>query len=868
MSGRIGSFFAVFIGISLIFLVGCGGVGHAAGPGGTQTNGAAPTVTITANPTTVASGGAVTLTWSTTNATLASIDHGVGSIPLSGSVQVRPTVTTKYTISAEGPGGGVTAAAIVTVGTPNAPAPTIQFAVDHSTILAGQTAILNWNTTNATSVSIQPGQANLPSAGTLNVTPAQTTTYTATATGPGGTATATLTITVNPATAPTISLSANPTTVTAGQFTTLQWTSTGATTVTISPALPAEDGQQLPLTGSVPVVPKQTTTYTATATGPGGTASANVTVTVNQAAPTVTLTATPTAILPGQKATLNWTTQSATSLTIDNGVGNVAVPTGSATVTPSATTTYTATVSGPGGTATATATVTVQQQLAVTLTASPTSAAAGQPVTLTWTSQNAASVNIQPAPGPVNLNGSVTVNPAATTTYTATATDASGATQTATATVTIIPGGSLFTSIKHIIFFVQENRSFDNYFGQLGPYKASRGFANDVDGLAGGTFSQADQNGTAVHPYHQPTTCAENTSPSWNPSWGSWDNGAMDGFVRVKDQPSTIDPEYHRAMAYYDQTDLPYYYEAAAQFATSDRWFEPVMAGTIPNRMYLFAGTSFGHVFPDPPPPGGWQQRTIFENLNAAGVSWRYYYQDNSIFLGQFAAWNDPAISGHVRYIDEWYKTLADPNADSLLPSVIFIERASSWQTPTGAACGGSVSATCTSLDEHPDANAQAGAARAAQITNALLQSAAWKSSVMILTYDEYGGLFDHVPIISAPAPDNIQPMATIEPILPGDFAHTGFRIPLIVMSPWVKPHFVSHTPRDATAILKLIETRFGVSALTPRDGDADDMSEFFDFSHPAMLAPPSPALTWADALRAQPTNAACDYTLEISGQH
>lgn len=760
--------------------------------------------------------------------------------------------------------GGTSSAAPTSSG--KSGSPTVQITADRTTITSGQTVVLAWSSTNASSVSIQPGFSNLAASGSTTVTPSQTTTYTATATGPAGTATASVTVTVNPAAKPTITLSANPATVTAGQFTTLQWTSTAATSVTIAPSLNPEDNQPLPLSGTVPVVPKQTTTYTATASGPGGSATATVTVTVNQPAPTITLAVSPTSILTGQSATLNWTGQNATSITIDNGIGGVAVPSGSMTVSPSSTTTYTASATGPGGSASASATLTVQQQLAVTIEANPATIAAGQTSMLTWSSQSAASVTIQPGIGAVNLNGSIGVTPSQTTTYTATATDAAGHTQSATAVVTVAPPGDLKASIKHIIFFVQENRSFDNYFGRLGQYKASKGLTNDVDGLDLNA-TQRDQNGVAVHPYHQQTTCAENTSPSWNPSWASYDNGAMDGFVRVKDIPSSIDPQYHRAMAYYDQSDLPYYYELAAQFATSDRWFEPVMAGTIPNRMYLFAGTSFGHVYPDPPPQGGWQQETIFQLLNEHGVSWRYYYQDNSIFLGQWAAWNDPAITTNVRYIDSWYNTLADPNADSLLPSVIFIERASSWQTPSGQTCSASVSADCTSLDEHPDAHTQAGAARAAQIINALMKSPAWKSSVFILTYDEYGGLYDHVPIISAPPPDNIQPMATIEPIQPGDFAHTGFRVPLIVLSPWVKPHFVSRVPRDATSILKLIETRFGLPPLTPRDAWADDMTEMFDFSHPALLSPPSGTATWPDALPVQPVNATCDYNLEMSGQ-
>jgi phospholipase C len=663
----------------------------------------------------------------------------------------------------------------------------------------------------------------------------------------------------------TITLTATPTTVTAGQFTTLQWTTTGATSVSISPAIPAEDKQPLAVSGNAPVVPTATTTYTATATAPSGaTASASVTVTINRSSPTLTCSASPASIIARQTSTLRCLSQNATSVTVDNGVGPLTVPTGTVTVSPLATTVFTATATGPGGTTTTTATVTVQQQLAVTLAATPNLIAPGQSSTLTWQSQQAVAVTIQPAIGAVALNGSVSVNPTATTTYTATATDAAGHTTTALANLSVISNNASLNNIKHIIFFLQENRSFDNYFGQLGAYKASKGFANDIDGLPANAV-QLDSQKVAVHPYHLQTVCVENMSPSWNPSWGAYNldnftlqpgpgvNGnilvggtpGMNGFVNDKDQPTALDPEYHRVMGYYDETDLPYYYEAATQFATSDRWFSPLMSATIPNRMYLFTGTSFGHIAPDPPPLGGFTQETIFQLLNSFGVSWAYYFQDTSIMLGQWNVWGDQVlINSHVFPLANWFSTLSSPNADTDLPSVVFIERAGE-----------------IGLDEHPSNNIQAGAARAAQIINALLASPAWQSSVLILSYDEFGGAFDHVPPISLPAPDTIAPILSPQfaPFLAGDFAHSGFRVPLIVFSPWVKPHFVSHTPRDLTSILKLIETRFGLPSLTARDAAADDMTEFFDFTTPAWLTPPP--------LPPQPTNGVCDFSKELAGQ-
>ena len=136
------------------------------------------------------------------------------------------------------------------------------------------------------------------------------------------------------------------------------------------------------------------------------------------------------------------------------------------------------------------------------------------------------------------------------------------------------------------------------------------------------------------------------------------------------------------------------------------------------------------------------------------------------------------------------------------------------------------------------------------------MNSTAWQSSVFILTYDEGGGLYDHVPPFQVPLPDDIAPIlkSTDTKAL---FNLSGFRIPITVISPWVKPHFVSHKPRELTSILKLVETTFNVPPLTKRDAGADDMSEFFDFTQqPAWRTPPP--------LPTQPTNGVCDQSQEV----
>ena len=392
------------------------------------------------------------------------------------------------------------------------------------------------------------------------------------------------------------------------------------------------------------------------------------------------------------------------------------------------------------------------------------------------------------------------------------------------------------TKIKHVIFMLQENRSLDNYLGRMNKYRTDRGLPANFDGLPL-NVALLDNAGNTVSPYHLQTVCTDNTTPAWNESHAFYDFMNMDRFMitNARSMVSTNDPNGQRAMGYYDWTDLPYYYALAHNFGTSDQFFSSGMMPTIPNRMYMFAATSFGHIRPDTPPSGGWTQPNIFAKLTAAHIPWRYYYQDNSVFLGQWSNWNT-GDNTKVWKIANFFNDIQNPNT---LPSVIFIERAGQ-----------------IGLDEHPMNNIQKGAASVANIINSLMASPSWATSVFILGFDEAGGLYDHVPPRPMVKPDTIPPMLrTNPPDAPGDFATSGFRVPFIVVSPWSKPNYVSHVTRDFTSILKLIEVRFGIAPLSARDAAADDLGEFFDFSSPHWLTPP--------ALPAQPTTGLCDKTKE-----
>lgn len=433
----------------------------------------------------------------------------------------------------------------------------------------------------------------------------------------------------------------------------------------------------------------------------------------------------------------------------------------------------------------------------------------------------------------------------------------------ATPTPTPAPAGSL-SSINHIVLFMQENRSFDTYFGQLNAYRAKQTppLPQDVDTWTSGTDKtptnvstpsydpNTGQAGPPIKAFHMQSACSENLTPSWNETHRIFNfsgpftmNGnafiegkfAHDEFVNG--QPNFTDFTGKRAMGYYDDSNLPFYYFIASNFATSDRWFSPAPTRTHPNRFYWMAATSQGFVVP---PTQQITAKTIFEVMDNNHVSWKIYTTDGHTYFSYFAYFN--AHHANVVPLSQYFTDVQN----GTLPQVAYIE--------TGIEVNG---ASSSGVDEHPKSNIQLGAQFAAKLVNALMSSPSWKDTVMIETFDEGGGLYDHVPPIAVPSPDGIPPImpATNQP---GDFTLTGFRVPLMVISPFSKKNFVSHTPMDYTAALKLIETRFNLPALTQRDKSMPDMTEFFDFTTNTgpWATPPTPPT--------QPVNMPCTFGVPI----
>jgi phospholipase C len=369
--------------------------------------------------------------------------------------------------------------------------------------------------------------------------------------------------------------------------------------------------------------------------------------------------------------------------------------------------------------------------------------------------------------------------------------------------------------LAHVLVLMQENRSADHYLGRL----ATQGQPNYEAEPNVGNPDPTNPFGPPILPFHQTAYCeVADLDHSWNGTHNEVNGGAMDGFTAANVDPN--DPTGSRAMGYYDQTDLPFYYALYSAFATGDRYFCSALTQTFPNRLYLLAGTSFGHIRND---VFGSTHTSVFELLDASAVTWKIYASQYPLGYGWiFFQYVQDHAAEHVFPIDQYFTDAM--NGD--LPDVSFVDP-------------DVVASPATENDEHPPSNVQVGQQFVADILNALMSGPAWSSSAFFLTYDEHGGYYDHVVPPAAPIPDAIPPM--LEPNdIAGAFDQYGVRVPVVVVSPYSKPAFVSHVVHDHTSILRFIEYRFGLPSLSNRDAAADPMLEFFDFTTPAFATPPS----------------------------
>ena len=371
--------------------------------------------------------------------------------------------------------------------------------------------------------------------------------------------------------------------------------------------------------------------------------------------------------------------------------------------------------------------------------------------------------------------------------------------------------------ITNYVYLMLENRTYDHIFGARSWKEGKPG-----DGLRDG-ITNPDLNGTPI-PLYEPTVgqlCVVDPPHGWDPSHLQWNNGAMDGFVKAYQMDYANDLSLKQTMEYQTRATQPISWALADKYTTCDRWFASVMGPTLPNRAYWHTATSFGlkenneviNAFASVPVP------TIYNRLVDKGVDWVYYFGSLAVvsLLGSPGPYqlelgpNDG--TGKIRrfsaYADDAGSTAGLFFKDALagrLPPVTYID-------PFFGSGGN---------DDHPPSHPLLAQALIRAVYTALAKSPQWKNTMLVITYDEHGGFYDHVP-----------PPTTTDETLASfgidGFQQMGFRVPAMVIGPYAKQGYVSSVTYDHTSALKHLQVAFGLETLNARMDMANDLTDCID---------------------------------------
>ncbi len=346
------------------------------------------------------------------------------------------------------------------------------------------------------------------------------------------------------------------------------------------------------------------------------------------------------------------------------------------------------------------------------------------------------------------------------------------------------------TPIDHVVVIMKENHAFDNYFGT---FPGADGIPPNV--------SLPDGSGGNVSPHWLGTTSTWDLPHDRNAMLADYDGGRNDGFAIQAAAWGLA----ATSVGYYDFRELPGYWSLAGNFTLADAYFQSVLGPTIPNRLYSIAGTANG-IVSNAISSGSIDNTTVFDQLQSRLISWKYYYTPSPIYQPLLDYFPHIASSYPMQaQIVPMDRLMTDIQAGSL-PQV-------AWVDPEAD----------LSVSEHPPGNVAQGEAWTMGIVNAIMAGPQWDTTAILLTWDENGGFYDHVP---PPQVDGY-----------GD----GFRVPMIVISPFAKRGFVDHEVMDHMSILRLIADNWGLPALTPREAGASNMFSAFNFSNAARaLSAPS----------------------------
>jgi phospholipase C len=434
---------------------------------------------------------------------------------------------------------------------------------------------------------------------------------------------------------------------------------------------------------------------------------------------------------------------------------------------------------------------------------------------------------------------------------------------TTKAAVSVPPAGSDLGAVEHVVFLMHENRSFDHYFGT---YPGVRGFGDPT--ALPGVFSQrwdgaADGSAaTALLPYHLDTAtglaeCTFDLSHEWSAQHMSWNGGAMDGFVSTHTSPAFEGPKLGElTMGYYTRQDLGFWYALADAFTICDNYHCSVFGPTHPNRLHALSGTldPAGHAGgpiivtnSDPRFIGRARWRSMPEELESKGVSWKVYnppglaYQPESPLS---MAISDNILLYFERHVSDRSSPLFRKSFGPLFPRDFRRDVANdelpavSWVIPP------------IGYDEHPPSPSAAGQWFASEVIRALVSNRkVWAKTVLFIMYDENDGFFDHVPPPTAPAGTpgeylTSSPLPSASHGLTGPLGF-GFRVPLLVVSPFSRGGYVCSDVFDHTSQLRFLEERFGVRAPNLSDWrrrTAGDLTSTLQLTRSDLSVPPLPA--------------------------
>ncbi len=524
--------------------------------------------------------------------------------------------------------------------------------------------------------------------------------------------------------------------------------------------------------------------------------------------------------------------------------------------------------------------------------------ATGAALSFTVTTSGEPWLKVTPASGttPANVTVSIVTAGLKAGTFGSTITITTPGSGSQTVAVSLTAAPPTLNSVNHVLVMLQENRSFDSYFGKLNDFFALKAFpqAGEVDGIPASGFINS-----GIKSYHSGSVCMENLSPDWAEDHHQVNLGnprsingtipstmPMNGFVNtaagIANYYSFQDTAGRRAMGYYTERELNYYYALAGNFAINDKFYSPAPTNTTNNRLYAFGATSQGTIHTPggaeacPGAPAQMRGKPIFQLLDEAGISWKIYITDltprcdpkNGSFPLQcalfstyleFYGWtnptnpNKPDLSSHLAPVDctgglpvdpvhPTYRCPKDSKGKPVtdyftdvksgtLPAVAFIETGSFSgrdEHPSGRDLGSS-KVLCNGVTGQTCINIVYGVRHLVQpVVDALMNSPSWSDSVFFWAFDEGGGAYDHGKPLAVPNPDGVKPYlcstsatgvsVTKDLNVGGDFNITGFRVPNIVVSPFTKKNYVSHVPMDYTAILTFIEARWNLPNLNKRD--------------------------------------------------